>query len=154
MTESANGGVIDLHGEWHLACADGAHEAAITLPGDVHSALHAAGLIPDPYFGRNEEVVQWVAERDWVIERGVVIPDISGSWYLDIDYLDTVAVVFVNDIPVLSADNCFRRYRPDVSHALQPGENTVRIVFHSSITAGAERQATLGAARRAGIDSA
>lgn len=141
MTESANGGVIDLHGAWHLACADGAHEAAITLPGDVHSALHAAGLIPDPYFGRNEEVVQWVAERDWVIERRVVLPDISGSWYLDIDYLDTVAVVFVNDIPVLSADNCFRRYRPDVSHALQPGENTIRIVFHSSITAGAERQA-------------
>ena len=141
MTESANGGVIDLHGEWRLACADGAHEAAITLPGDVHSALHAAGLIPDPYFGRNEEVVQWVAERDWVIERRIVVPDISGSWYLDIDYLDTVAVVFVNDVPVLSADNCFRRYRPDVSHALQPGENTIRIVFHSSITAGAERQA-------------
>ncbi|MBX9468980.1 MAG: glycoside hydrolase family 2 protein [Rhizobium sp.] len=140
MTESANGGVIDLQGEWHLACVDGAHEAAITLPGDVHSALHAAGLIPDPYFGRNEEVVQWVAERDWVIERRVVVPDISGSWYLDIDYLDTVAVVFVNDIPVLSADNCFRRYRPEVSHALLPGENTIRIHFHSSITAGAERQ--------------
>lgn len=141
MNQSANSGVIDLHGEWRLASVDGDHQAAITLPGDVHSALHAAGLIPDPYFGRNEEVVQWVAERDWAIERRVIIPDISGSWYLDIDYLDTVAVVFVNEVPVLSADNCFRRYRPDVSHALQPGENTVRIVFHSSITAGADRQA-------------
>ncbi len=141
MTQNAHSGVIDLHGEWRLASVDGDHQAAITLPGDVHSALTAAGLIPDPYFGRNEEVVQWVAERDWVIERQVVVPDIAGSWYLDIDYLDTVAVVFVNDVPVLSADNCFRRYRPDVSHALQPGENTIRIVFHSSITAGAERQA-------------
>jgi len=141
MNQSADSGVIDLHGEWRLSSVDGEHQAAIALPGDVHSALHAAGLIPDPYFGRNEEVVQWVAERDWAVERSVVIPDISGSWYLDIDYLDTVAVVLVNGVPVLSADNCFRRYRPDVSHALQPGENTVRIVFHSSLTAGAERQA-------------
>ena len=28
----------------------------ITLPGDVHSALLAADIIPDPYFGENEMV--------------------------------------------------------------------------------------------------
>lgn len=132
---------IDLSGEWRLASADGQHDAPITLPGDVHSALKAAGIIPDPYFGRNEEAVQWVAERDWMIERSVFLESAEGRWYLDVDYLDTVAVVFVNDIPVLSADNCFRRYRPDVSQALQPGENRIRILFHSSIAAGAERQA-------------
>jgi beta-mannosidase len=137
----SSGDKIDLHGEWRLSSADGEHGAPITLPGDVHSALAEAGLIPDPYFGRNEDLVQWVAERDWVIERSFVVPDADGSWYLDIDYLDTVAVVFVNDVPVLSADNCFRRYRPDVSAALQPGENRIRIVFHSSLAAGAERQA-------------
>ena len=139
--EHSNGDIIALHGEWQLASADGEHGASFTLPGDVHSALVTSGIIPDPYFGRNEEVVQWVAERDWTVERSFVVPDASGSWYLDIDYLDTVAVVFVNDVPVLSADNCFRRYRPDISAALQPGENRIRIVFHSSITAGAERQA-------------
>ncbi|WP_159947777.1 glycoside hydrolase family 2 protein [Rhizobium sp. 18065] len=139
--QSSNGDIIDLHGEWQLVSADGEHGASIDLPGDVHSALVKAGIIPDPYAGRNEEVVQWVAERDWTVERSFVVPDASGSWYLDIDYLDTVAVVFVNDVPVLSADNCFRRYRPDISAALQPGENRIRIVFHSSLVAGAERQA-------------
>lgn len=141
MTDTMLGRSHDLNGVWDLVSLDGDHRAAMAVPGDVHSALYAAGIIPDPYFARNEEAVQWVAERDWAIERRVMVPDIAGSWYLDIDYLDTVAVVFVNDIPVLSADNCFRRYRPDVSHALQPGENTIRILFHSSITAGAERQA-------------
>ncbi|UJW73850.1 beta-mannosidase [Rhizobium sp. SL42] len=139
--QSSNGDIIDLHGEWQLASVDGEHGASISLPGDVHSALVKAGIIPDPYFGRNEEVVQWVAEREWSVERSFVVPDASGSWYLDIDYLDTVAVVFVNDVPILSADNCFRRYRPDISAALQPGENRIRIVFHSSLAAGAERQA-------------
>ncbi|MCC2610251.1 beta-mannosidase [Neorhizobium petrolearium] len=133
--------VIDLSGSWQLASADGEHRAMMPIPGDVHTALKSAGIIPAPYFGRNEDAVQWVAHTDWVIERRFVLDDPDGSWYLDITYLDTVAIVFVNDVPVLSADNCFRRYRPDVSSALRPGENTIRIHFHSNIAAGADRQA-------------
>ena len=132
---------IDLSGPWQLSSVEGEYRAPTPLPGDVHTALKLAGIIPDPYVGRNEEQVQWVAEREWVIERRFVIDDPDGGWYLDITYLDTVAVVFVNDVPVLTADNCFRRYRPDVAAALQAGENTIRIHFHSSIAAGAERQA-------------
>lgn len=132
---------IDLSGPWTLTSADGDITAPITLPGDVHTALTAAGLIPDPYVGRNEEAVQWVAHRDWVLERRFLLPEPDGDWYLDIDYLDTVAAVFVNDAPVLLADNCFRRYRPDVGAQLKAGENVIRIVFQSSIAAGADRQA-------------
>ncbi|WP_250956776.1 glycoside hydrolase family 2 protein [Rhizobium sp. CG5] len=132
---------IDLSGTWQLRSADGEHATDMRVPGDVHSALQAAGIIEDPYQGRNEIDGQWVAKRDWILERTFTLSDLETGWYLDIDYLDTVAVVFVNDIPVLSADNCFRRYRPDVSSALQPGDNTIRIHIHSSITAGAERQA-------------
>ncbi|WP_313200232.1 glycoside hydrolase family 2 protein [Rhizobium sp.] len=133
--------MIDLSGEWSLTSPDSAHAASISIPGDIHTALKTAGLIPDPYIGRNENDVQWVAHQDWQIEKTFFIDDPDGSWYLDITYLDTVAIVFVNDVPVLSADNCFRRYRPDVSSALKPGENTLRILFHSNIKAGAERQA-------------
>ncbi|MGR6430535.1 glycosyl hydrolase 2 galactose-binding domain-containing protein [Rhizobium sp. PAMB 3174] len=130
---------VDLAGEWRLS--DGEHAVAISLPGDVHSALQAAGVIPDPYAGRNEEVVQWVAHRDWTLERSFTLDDVDGDWYLDVDYLDTVATVTVNGVVVLEADNCFRRYRPDVTKALKAGENTIRIVIHSSIAVGAERQA-------------
>ncbi|MBP1851149.1 beta-mannosidase [Rhizobium halophytocola] len=131
----------DLSGTWQLATRNGTHATEIAIPGDVHSALLAAGIIPDPYHGRNEEVVQWVAHEDWVLEQTFQVDHADGDWYLDIDYLDTVAVVFINDAPVLSADNCFRRYRPDVGKLLQQGENTIRIVIHSAIRAGAERQA-------------
>lgn len=132
---------LDLSSVWRLSSTDDAYTAEIPIPGDVHTALMVAGVIPDPYFGRNEDQVRWVAEREWVIERKFPIDDPDGSWYLDITYLDTVAVVFINDVPVLAADNCFRRYRPDVSAALQSGENTIRIHFHSNVAAGAERQA-------------
>ncbi|HEV7436533.1 MAG TPA: glycoside hydrolase family 2 protein [Pseudorhizobium sp.] len=132
---------LDLSGTWELASPDGNHRVAMPVPGDVHTALKVAGVIPDPYIGRNEDHVQWVPELDWVVERQFVIDDPDGNWYLDITYLDTVAVVFINNVPVLSADNCFRRYRPDVSAALQAGENTIRIHFHSSVAAAADRQA-------------
>ncbi len=115
----SNISTVDLAGEWRLTSPGSDHDLSMPIPGDVHSALHAAELIPEPYFGRNEEVVQWVAERDWVIERRFLLDDAEGDWYLDIDYLDTVATVFVNDVAVLQADNCFRRYRPDVSKALR-----------------------------------
>jgi beta-mannosidase len=139
MTTS-NTSSINLSGSWQLASAEGEVTTSIALPGDVHTALHAAELIPDPYFGRNEEQVQWVAHRDWVLERSFQLDDAEGDWYLDIDYLDTVASVFINGFVVLAADNCFRRYRPDVSSMLKAGENTIRVVLHSSIAAGVERQ--------------
>jgi Beta-galactosidase/beta-glucuronidase len=132
---------IDLAGSWRLATADGSRRADITIPGDVHSALKAAGIIPDPYFGRNENLVQWVAHEDWVVERQFTLEDVDGSWYLDITYLDTVATISVNGVPVLEADNCFRRYRPDVTKALKPGDNTIRVLFHSSVAEAAKRQA-------------
>ena len=58
MTQTSDITTIDLSGTWHLASTDTAHNAPMRVPGDVHSALLAAGLIPDPYAGRNERDVQ------------------------------------------------------------------------------------------------
>ncbi|WP_137129717.1 glycoside hydrolase family 2 protein [Rhizobium sp. FY34] len=133
--------VLDLAGTWQLSSLDGQTTAPMPIPGDVHTALKTAGAIVDPYVGRNEQELDWVAVKDWKIERDFTLPETGGDWYLDIDNLDTVATVEINGFTVLHADNCFRRYRPDVSKALQAGENRIRIVFHSSIREGAERQA-------------
>lgn len=133
--------IIDLSGNWRLSSLDEATQALMPIPGDVHTALRNAGLIPDPYFGRNELDLRWVAEQDWQIEQGFVLDDAGGDWYLDITDLDTVATVEINGEVVLKADNCFRRWRPDVSCSLRTGENRIRVFFHSSIREGAERQA-------------
>ncbi|MDO9418662.1 beta-mannosidase [Pararhizobium sp.] len=134
---------VDLAGDWRLHSTDRSHALTMAVPGDVHSALQAAGVIQDPYAGRVEADVQWVAHADWVLERSFAITeaDLGGHWYLDIESLDTVASVFVNDKLVLEAANCFRRFRPDVSKALRTGENTLRIVLSSAIAAGAAEPA-------------
>ena len=37
-----------------------------TVPGFVHTDLMANGLIPDPFYGTNEDSVQWVVDTPWV----------------------------------------------------------------------------------------
>ncbi len=144
MKTHAATGVHELAGEWQLEDTAGEHRAAMTLPGDVHSALQAAGLIPDPYAGRNEYDVRWVADRDWRLTRTLVLSEedaASPDWYLDIEGLDTVATVAVNGHVVLEAQNAFRRYRPDVGDLLKAGENRIEILIRSSLQAAAARQA-------------
>lgn len=129
---------IDLSGTWSLASEGQPPDLSITLPGDVHSALQARGVIPDPYFGANEAKVQWVAERDWTVSRTFRLEreHMEGHWYLDLDFVDTVATVRINGQVVLESDNCFRRYRPDVTGTLLMGENVIEVVLQSPIAAG------------------
>ena len=62
---------VDLAGVWSVRLADGEQPAVpLNVPGDVHSALLAAGRIPDPYFGANEMDIQWVGQKAWLAERG------------------------------------------------------------------------------------
>ncbi len=133
---------INLHGTWKLTSADGKYACDYQVPGDVHSALMKAGIIPDPYIGKNELLVRWVADQDWVAVRTFNLDKVEvGEDYLNIDYLDTVATVKVNGVVVLQAKNCFRRYRPFVTEALRVGENVVEVTFHSNTKVANEKQA-------------
>jgi len=139
IAAAAPAGVIDLAGSWSLVDGSGEHAAEIALPGDVHSALLAARLIPDPYYGRNEYDVRWVAERDWVVSREFVLDDPAVE--LVIEGLDTVAEVRVNGILVLETANIFRRWRAELSEAAIVGTNKIEITIRSSVAEAARRQA-------------
>ena len=132
--------MLNLAGIWALLSVDDFHHVDMPIPGDAHSALIAAGVIPDPYVGKNELDVRWVADKDWIASRTFHLESVPES-YLDITYLDTVATISINGVEVLSARNCFRRFRPDVTKALRVGENTIEILFHSNTKAANELQA-------------
>ena len=118
---------IDLAGLWELAADTGRINAPMQVPGDAISALHAAGVIPDPYFGRNEYALRWISETGWVLRRAVDLPRVDLE--LVIEGLDTVAQVWLNGICVLHAENAFRTYRVDVSGAARIGGNRLEIRF-------------------------
>ncbi len=133
--------MLDLAGQWALVDDTGAWRCDMAVPGDGISALHAAGLIPDPYFGRNEYGLRWIAERDWVISRRFTVARVDLR--LVISMLDTVAEVFVNGTSVLQADTMFRSHSADLSGALRVGENEISIRFASPVRVAAERQAAM-----------
>ena len=104
--------MTDLSGIWSLADERGDYALSAAVPGDVHSALQAAGLIPDPYVGRNEYGVRWVADRDWTLARS--FEDTGGPRLLLVDGLDTVAEVRLNGAVVLRAESAFLGHLAEV----------------------------------------
>ncbi|MEX0970696.1 MAG: glycoside hydrolase family 2 protein [Paracoccaceae bacterium] len=130
----------DLSGQWALQQAGGTVAAPMALPGDAVSALIAAGHLPDPYAGLNENDCRWVGESDWVASRSFTHDGSAAA--LEVSELDCVAEIWLNEQCVLSADNQHRRYRTDVSSAIVAGENHIEIRFASNARVAAQRAAS------------
>ncbi|MGW0823091.1 glycoside hydrolase family 2 protein [Streptomyces sp. NPDC002845] len=93
---------------------DGAELPAV-VPGCVHTDLLAAGVIPDPFLGRNETEVAWVGRRGWTYERD--LPESVGHDQTDLvfDGLDTAAEIRLDGRLLGSVRNMHRSYRFDVT---------------------------------------
>ncbi len=131
--------MLDLAGQWSLVDASGEYDVAMTLPGDGISALHAAGAIPDPNWGRNEYDLRWICGRDWVARRSFAVS--RTDLVLVASMLDTVVEIAVNGVAVHASDSMFRSYRIDLAGVLRLGENDIAITFRSPEIEAAKRQA-------------
>lgn len=103
----------------------------ITLPGDVHTALLAAGEIPDPYYADNELAVQWVHEIPWSVERRftATAEDVAGYLTLTLEGVDCLATLSLNGDVIGTMQNQFICYDFDVTGRVRRGENSLRIDF-------------------------
>ncbi len=133
--------MIDLAGHWELSDASGEFTVPMTVPGDGISALFDAGVIPDPYWGRNEYDLRWIADRDWFLRRSFDVTQDSQRWSVFADGLDCVAEIRINGALVLTAANAFRPHEMDVSDHIRLGTNEVEIAFKSSTVEANLRQA-------------
>ncbi|KAA6211631.1 glycoside hydrolase family 2 protein [Streptomyces filamentosus] len=112
--------VTQLHEGWSLR-----HEGAslpAQVPGCVHTDLLAAGVIPDPFLGRNETEIAWVGRRAW--SYGTELAHDSGHERSELVFegLDTVAEVLLDGAPLGSARNMHRVHRFDVTGRSGPLE--------------------------------
>ncbi len=131
MTISTHNSALDLAGTFTLTAAAKSIATTINLPGDVHGALLAADLIPDPYFGENEKEVMWVNETAWEVERRFTAGagDIDGYLTLTLAEVDCIATIYLNGEEVARTDNSFIRNDIDVTGKVHAGENVLRIAF-------------------------
>lgn len=128
--------VVSLNSGWKFHEIDKEEWMLATVPGCVHTDLLANKKIEDPYYRDNEKSQQWIGKTDWEYETTFQIsPEMLKRQNLEIIFqgLDTYANVFLNDKPILDADNMFRTWRVNIKDAAKSGENVLRIKFRSPI---------------------
>ncbi len=108
--------------DWLLA------EAPLT----AHTNLLANKLIPDPFVGNNERMVQWVNESEWWYRKEVdLTTDVIDKDIVELVFasLDTFATIWVNDVKVGEANNMFTSWRFNIKKAAKAGRNIITIRF-------------------------
>jgi beta-mannosidase len=103
-------------------------------PGDLHTALHKAGRIPDPFYDRNELECAWIEEREWWYRcdfAGPEEPLIPGERLRLIFHgLDTFVTIWLNGVELGHHQNMFRPAEFDVSESIRLGQrNTLALCF-------------------------
>ena len=124
---------------WTYREINGDLSGKATVPGTIHTDLLAEGKIEDPFFRINEKDLQWIDKKDWEYSTVLQISQeefLKSNLELCFEGLDTYADVYLNDSLILSANNMFRRWSMEVKSLVNPGDNTVRVYFHSPINEG------------------
>ncbi len=121
--------------------AHGAQTAPITddwipalAPGDVHSALLAAGRIEDPFYDRNEDACAWMEDREWWYRLDFAgpaePPRTDERVQLVFHGLDTYVTIWLNGKELGRHTNMFREAVFDVTDELRIGaQNTLALCF-------------------------
>ena len=137
---------ISLNDGWKFREANKTEWYPATVPGCVHTDLIASKLIDDPFYRDNEKRLQWIGKTNWeYVTTFRILPEMLNRQNLEIvfDGLDTYANVFLNEKPILNADNMFRTWRANIKGAAKLGENVLRIKFRSPINEILPRMAKL-----------
>ena len=107
-----------------------------TIPGAVQQDLLNAGLIENPYYGRNSEHSEWVNNRDWQFQKTFILNEKIKEcqrFILCFEGLDFCGEIFLNAKKISSFSNMFVPVKIDVTSGLDfEGENFLEVVFRRS----------------------
>ncbi len=94
------------------------------VPGDVYTDLWKAGVIDDPYFGRNSVKAQWVQLYEWWYALSFhVTEDISDRVVrIEFEGVDYSCDVWLNGHHLGRHEGAFSSFSFDVNHALRTAE--------------------------------
>uniref|UniRef100_A0A8C5PSX5 beta-mannosidase n=1 Tax=Leptobrachium leishanense TaxID=445787 RepID=A0A8C5PSX5_9ANUR len=127
--------VFSLNGLWDIRNAESSIKLEGHVPGCVHTALSARGVIKDPYYRFNDVAYKWIAHDEWIYSKAFKLPpEIRGlqKIILVCEGIDTVSAISLNSILVGKTDNMFSRYTFDISK-LVAEENLIEIKFESAV---------------------
>lgn len=128
--------VCTLHTNWTFCQVGDTLWSEAKVPGTIHQDLLNHNRIPNPFYGMNEEAVQWVENEDWMYRTSFVVDEHQLSRdaaVLEMDGLDTYADVFLNGALILRSDNMFVGHKIEVKPVLRKGVNQLLVRFRSPV---------------------
>lgn len=128
--------VCTLHSDWTFCHVGDTLWSDAKVPETIHQDLLNHNRIPNPFYGMNEEAVQWVENEDWMYRTSFVVTEEQlnrDAAVLELDGLDTYADVFLNGALILRSDNMFVGHKVPVKSVLRKGENRLLIRFRSAV---------------------
>lgn len=126
---------FSLDGNWQLiegATADGKNPIAAVVPGSVHTALDGAGVIPSPYYGRNEEIAAVWSERTFWYQKSFPRPPPGQDHTLVFDGICDRCTVWLNGRELGKHEGMFTRVEFPV-HPFLKDANTLLVKLHPAI---------------------
>ena len=146
-TENKEPEKICLNKGWEFSQVGKSEWLPATVPGTVHQDLIDNNKLINPFFGMNEEKVQWVEKEDWQYKTTFTLTKeqlARQAALLNFEGLDTYADIYLNGSLLERTDNMFVGYELPVKDVLREGENRLQVYFHSPIKMGLPQWETDG----------
>lgn len=135
---------IELNGAWDLfhfqegayaihkpgdLLALGLERIPAQVPGNVELDLCRAGIIPEPFYGKNIRLLRAYEDHEWWYQRRFFMPDRGKDtrWDLVFGGLDTLGTIWINDRPVGQTDNMLIPWRLAAEGLVPGAENTLTV---------------------------
>ena len=146
-TENKEPEKITLDKGWEFSQVGKGEWLPATVPGTVHQDLIDNDKLINPFFGMNEEKVQWVEKEDWQYRTTFTLTKeqlARQAAVLNFEGVDTYAEIYLNGSLLKRTDNMFVGYQIPVKDVLREGENRLQVYFHSPIKIGLPQWETDG----------
>jgi len=100
--------------------------------GSIQEKLMETGELPDPFFGDNEKLYQWIEEHEWKFRSTFYLSDkemSAESLMLNFPNIDTYGEVTINENILGRTSNFFHPYNFELKDVAKPGNNTVYLTI-------------------------
>ena len=127
---------ISLDGDWVMAAGGSKDERlagnwqdalSAVVPGSIQTALLAAGKIPDPYVGKNDEIARAESFKTWWLKRSFQRPHNTTDEKLIFGGICDACSIWLNGTKLGEHKGMFAEVAFDVAGQLVDGENVLLV---------------------------
>jgi beta-mannosidase len=134
--EESSHRTINLNDNWEFTSKIYNQVYPAIIPGSVHTDLFQNNLIPDPFSGQNENLLQWIDTLEWIYTTEFKKPEVlDPDDQLEIIFkgLDTYADIYFNDSLLFSANNMFVPWKVKITPNMLKIKNTLSVKLKPAI---------------------